>query len=82
MAAQVNPDLQRERNKATFDPLELTYALDGCEEFTQRRRELGKSKINEDKYLCLMNVRAKVSFNTPDIWGAPYSKTALYNQIV
>ncbi len=46
MATKVNPDLQRERNNASFNPLELTYVLDGCQEFTERRRELGKS-VNE-----------------------------------
>ena len=43
MAAKVNPDLQRERNNASFNPLELTYALDGCQDLTERRRELGEN---------------------------------------
>ena len=42
MAATVNTDLQQERKNASFKPLELTYVLDGCQEFTERRRELGK----------------------------------------
>ena len=34
----VNPDLQRERDRATFEPLELTYFLDEGKEHTDRRR--------------------------------------------
>jgi hypothetical protein len=39
----VNVDLANERKKCTFNPVELTYFLDGGEEKTRERRELGKS---------------------------------------
>ncbi|XP_077862206.1 LOW QUALITY PROTEIN: peroxisomal acyl-coenzyme A oxidase 1-like [Saccoglossus kowalevskii] len=35
---EVNPDLQMERDGATFDPIELTYIKDGGAKVTQRRR--------------------------------------------
>jgi acyl-CoA oxidase len=34
----VNPDLQRERDAATFDPERLTHLLDGGQQRTERRR--------------------------------------------
>jgi len=37
----VNPDLQSERDKATFDTTELTHILDGGKIRTKRRKELG-----------------------------------------
>ena len=40
-SSHVNPDIQKERNTATFDPLQLTYVLDGGKEKTQRRRYVG-----------------------------------------
>ncbi len=42
---QVNPDLQKERDSATFNPEQLTYLLDGSENITQMRRDTGKSDI-------------------------------------
>ena len=45
MAAKVNPDLQKERNNATFKPEELTYFLDGGEWMTKRRREVGEYSL-------------------------------------
>ena len=42
MAGQVNPDLQKERNAATFDPDQITFVLDGGEHVTKRRRYIGK----------------------------------------
>ena len=42
---QFNPDLQQERDSATFNPEELTYLLDGSEYFTRMRRDKGKSDI-------------------------------------
>lgn len=33
----INPDLQRERQRATFNPRQLTYILHGGEEETLRR---------------------------------------------
>ena len=38
----VNHDLLKERSKASFDPRELTYFLEGDKEKTIRRKELGK----------------------------------------
>ena len=38
----VNTDLQKERDTATFKTEELTYILDGGAEKTKRRKELGK----------------------------------------
>ena len=42
MATKMNPDLQKERNNATFDPEEITNILDGGKGMTERRRELGR----------------------------------------
>ena len=38
---QTNEDLQKERNKRSFDPLELTYILDGGKALTEKRRDIG-----------------------------------------
>lgn len=35
-----NPDLAKERTRATFDPLKITHLLDGSPQATQRRRQL------------------------------------------
>lgn len=40
----VNPDLQKERNKATFNPTELTNLLDGGIEKTKQRKKIGKPR--------------------------------------
>ena len=45
MAAPINPDLQKERDGASFDPLKLTYFLDNGKHFTERRRHLGRSSF-------------------------------------
>ena len=37
-----NEDLRRERERCSFDPLELTHLLDGSSEKTAKRRERGK----------------------------------------
>lgn len=37
----INRDLLREREKCTFNPLELTHLLDGNEEKTAQRQEIG-----------------------------------------
>jgi hypothetical protein len=37
-----NEDLERERRKCSFDPLELTHLLDGSPEKTRERKERGK----------------------------------------
>ena len=42
MASSVHPDLERERRQATFDPVDLTYVLDGGKEKTERRRYVRK----------------------------------------
>ena len=41
----VNPDLQKERDTATFKPEELTHILDGGGQKTQRRKELGANSF-------------------------------------
>ena len=41
----INKDLQREREKCTFDPQELTHLLDGSAQKTFQRRETGKCSI-------------------------------------
>ena len=38
---KTNPDLAREREKASFNPTELTYLLYGGREKTERKRFLG-----------------------------------------
>ena len=43
MAVQVNPDLQKERLKATFNTEQMTNVLDGGEAVTKRRRYIGGS---------------------------------------
>lgn len=40
-AININKDLQRERDKCTFNPIELTHLLDGSPEKTAIRRERG-----------------------------------------
>lgn len=40
---KVNEDLQRERDKCTFDVNELTFLYDGGEEKTIQRRSRGES---------------------------------------
>ena len=41
MAPVVHPDLQQERDRATFDLDQLTYIFDGSRETTEKRRSLG-----------------------------------------
>ena len=41
-ATKVNPDLAKERAKASFDTAELTHLLHGGQEKTERKRFLGK----------------------------------------
>lgn len=41
----VNKDLEYERNKCTFQPIELTYFFDGSPEKTIERRERGTIQI-------------------------------------
>lgn len=38
----VDPDLARERQNCTFDPNEITNILDGSQEKTKERQDLGK----------------------------------------
>jgi hypothetical protein len=40
-----NEDIERERKKCSFDPLELTHLLDGGPEKTRERKERGKNTI-------------------------------------
>lgn len=41
----VNEDLRNERQKCTFDTVELTHLLDGGPEKTKMRKNLGKCYI-------------------------------------
>ena len=62
MAEKVNPDLQKERDSATFIPELLSYILDGGEGMTKRRREVGKctnrlgTTENEDHCCCSVSL--------------------------
>lgn len=40
-----NEDLQKERDKCTFDITELTHFLDGGPEKTKERKEIGKLEV-------------------------------------
>ena len=44
VVTKVNQDLQRERDRGNFNTEELTNLLDGGEEKTAERRELGENK--------------------------------------
>ena len=60
----VNPDLQKERDTATFKTEELTRLLDGGVEKTQRRKELG-----------IQSMYVSVSLD-----GALYNRDGTYNR--
>ncbi|XP_072022015.1 peroxisomal acyl-coenzyme A oxidase 1-like isoform X2 [Amphiura filiformis] len=49
-SSRVNPDIQKERNTATFDPLHLTYVLDGGKDRTQRRRYVESLALNDPAF--------------------------------
>ncbi|XP_069100899.1 peroxisomal acyl-coenzyme A oxidase 1-like [Argopecten irradians] len=51
-SAAINPDIAKERLKATFNPQELTYMLDGGKENTDRRKEL-ENLMFSDPAFCL-----------------------------
>lgn len=51
---KINPDLQKERKKCTFNTLELTHLLDGGEQKTQERKE------REQYFLDDPDLRSKV----------------------
>lgn len=51
--ANIHPDLQKERDKCTFDPLELTYFLDGGQEKTFEKHARGNYFLFK---LLLLNV--------------------------
>lgn len=52
-----NEDIERERKKCSFDPLELTHLLDGGPEKTRERKERGKWDIflNAKELECKIN---------------------------
>ncbi|XP_038051803.1 peroxisomal acyl-coenzyme A oxidase 1-like isoform X1 [Patiria miniata] len=50
--AKINPDIQKERDTATFDPLHLTYELDGGREVTERRRYIESLAFNDPDFDC------------------------------
>ena len=65
MAGRVNPDLQKERNTATFDPDQLTFVLDGGEKFTKRRRYIGKyARTTCTVVVTDFESKSKMCFNT------------------
>ena len=43
--SKINPDIQKERDSSTFNPLELTYVLDGGRDVTERRRYIGMNTV-------------------------------------
>ncbi|XP_003724010.1 peroxisomal acyl-coenzyme A oxidase 1 isoform X3 [Strongylocentrotus purpuratus] len=43
----INPDIAEERENAKFDPIELTYVIDGGKEKTERRRFLESEALND-----------------------------------
>ena len=43
----VNPDLQRERDEASFEPIQLTYFLDDGKNNTERRRYIENIAKND-----------------------------------
>lgn len=51
----INKDLLRERERCTFNPLELTHLLDGGEEKTMQRREIGMHINYFDIILYMVN---------------------------
>ncbi|XP_070533525.1 peroxisomal acyl-coenzyme A oxidase 1-like [Ptychodera flava] len=46
----MNPDLQREREKATFESIDLTYVTDGGREKTRRRRYIESLVLNDPAF--------------------------------
>lgn len=57
-----NEDLQKERDKCTFDVTELTHFLDGGPEKTKERKELGKLQIKKKCWSSFVNVIVFVYF--------------------
>ena len=51
MIMAVNPDLQKERDSATFDSNQLTFVLDGGEDVTKHKRAVGKQIAIQSIYL-------------------------------
>ncbi|XP_033640551.1 peroxisomal acyl-coenzyme A oxidase 1-like isoform X1 [Asterias rubens] len=50
--SKINPDIQKERDTATFNTLELTYVLDGGREITERRRYVESLAFNDPDFNC------------------------------
>lgn len=48
----MNPDIARERSKASFKVEELTNILDGGKEKTHRRRYLGKTSLSRETQIA------------------------------
>nr|XP_054748420.1 peroxisomal acyl-coenzyme A oxidase 1-like [Lytechinus pictus] len=46
----INPDIAEERRNAKFDPVELTYVIDGGKEKTERRRFLESEALNDPAF--------------------------------
>ncbi|OWF34664.1 peroxisomal acyl-coenzyme A oxidase 1-like [Mizuhopecten yessoensis] len=67
----INPDIARERLKATFDPLELTHIFDGGKERTTRRKEL-ENLLFSDPLFCL---RDNIYLSTSDLYSATMARS-------
>lgn len=62
---EMNPDLARERSKASFNVEELTNLLDGGKDKTERRRYLGEHKLKNSRNLdlILLKIRSTISLS-------------------
>ena len=61
----INPDLRRERENCSFDPIVLTNALDGGSQKTYRRRHIGKTLM----YMYLMSSISEIIQHSYIGWG-------------
>ncbi|XP_022088710.1 peroxisomal acyl-coenzyme A oxidase 1-like isoform X1 [Acanthaster planci] len=49
---KINPDLQKERDTGTFNPLDLTYEIDGGKDITERRQYIESLAFNDPDFQC------------------------------
>ena len=78
----VNPDLQRERDRASFDIEKLTHVLDGGDWFTERRRYIG---MDSERFTVFLSTYAAddgaqvpgalLGASSPDLHLATRSRT-------
>ena len=59
----MNPDIAKERSKASFDVSELIHLLDGGEERTKRRKYLGKYVALTTLYVCTQGSARILNFS-------------------